>query len=205
MKVKIKRFIRIILVATLTWLVLTSISGCVGELIIPVDTGQEQDQDIEECSQNFGSYVCDFKLTDQDGEDFNLYDHRGKIIILDFSAMWCGPCKSAAMSVDALVEKFGKENVVYVTLLIENSYGEDPSQADLESWANTYGINISPVLGASREFLSQTGYQVISWPTFYFIDRNMILRDSVVGWSGPLIENHVSKLILEQDTGLEGS
>ena len=60
MKVKIKRCIRIILVATLTWLVLTSISGCVGELIIPVDTGQEQDQDIEECSQNFGSYVCDF-------------------------------------------------------------------------------------------------------------------------------------------------
>jgi len=195
---KTKRCVRIILVATLTWLVLTTFLGCAPKTVTPVDTGPEE----VVCSQTLGNQVCDFKLADQNGEDFNLYDYHGKVIVLDFSVMWCAPCRMAAMDVDPLVEKYGKDNLVYATLLIENNYGEDPTLADLDSWARAYGININPVLGASRDFLSATDYQITAWPTFYFIDRNMVLRDSVIGWSGPLIENQVSKLLVEQDTGL---
>jgi|TARA_Y100000034_G_scaffold135080_1_gene205603 thiol-disulfide isomerase/thioredoxin len=198
--VKINRCIRIVLVATLTWLVLTTFSGCAPKTITPTDINPSW----SDCSQKIGNHVCDFKLVDQNGQDFNLYDHYGKVIILDFSAMWCGPCRMAAMEVDSLVEKFGKENVVYATLLIENSSGNTPSLSDLESWAKESGIEISPVLGASRDFLNVTDYQISAWPTFYFIDKNMVLKDSLVGYSAYLLESQVSSLLAEQDTGLQG-
>lgn len=194
----IKRCVRIILVATLAWFVLTTILGCAPKTVTPADTGPAW----SDCSQKIGNHVCDFKLIDQNGKDFNLYDHYGKGIILDFSVMWCGPCRMAAMEVDSLVEKFGKENVIYATLLIENSSGNTPSLTDLESWAKEYGIEINPVLGASRDFLSVTDYQISAWPTFYFIDKNMVLKDSLVGYSAYLLENQVSSLLAGQDTGL---
>ena len=189
-----KRVIRIILVAAITWFVLTAIVGCVPKI-------EAKTPDWEACSENFGDHVCDFKLVDQQGGEVNLYDHYGKVIILDFSVMWCGPCQIAAKDVDALVEKFGSENVVYITVLIEDQYGNDPDLKDLELWSKTFGIE-SPVLGASRDFLNTTGYNITGWPTFYFIDQNIILKDQMVGYSSVVLESKVHEILRSADTGL---
>jgi len=172
---KARIIIRIILVAMLTWVFLTSVCGCTPKI-------ESNDPDWEACSETFGDHVCDFKLIDQNGEEFNLYDHYGKVIILDLSTMWCGPCQMAGMDADPMIARLGgPDKVVYVTVLIENMSGKDPTVADLEMWTNALGIEISPVLAGSRGFLNTTGYQVTGWPTFYFIDSDMILRDVMDG------------------------
>lgn len=191
---KFRRIIRIILVATLAWLVLTTVFGCAPKI-------ESQDPDWESCSENFGDHVCDFKLIDQHGGEVNLYDYHGKVIVLDLSVMWCGPCQLAAMDADDFVRSFGEENVVYVTLLIEDHYGNTPDKEDLELWAKSFGIEINPVLGASREFLNKTGYQVTGWPTFYFIDRDMVLKDIMTGYSSPIMVAKVQAILSSQDTG----
>ena len=112
------------------------------------------------------------------GKTERLYDHHGKVIILDFSAMWCGPCKFAALDVDDMVEKYGSENVVYITVLIENSSGHDPRLKDLQTWSEDLGVVNNPVLGANREWLRDSGYYLEAWPTFYILTPTMVIKEN---------------------------
>ena len=194
---KAHNIIRIILVALLTWVFLTFLcGGCTPNI-------ESNDPDWESCSENFGDHVCDFKLMDQHGNDVNLYDHYGKIIILDFSVMWCGPCQMAALDADPMVKRLGgPDKVVYITVLIEDLSGNDPDIVDLQGWATSLGVEINPVLAGSRDFLNHTGYHITGWPTFYFIDSDMVLRDSMTGFSATKMESKVRDIMRSKDTGL---
>lgn len=158
--------------------------------------------DWETCSQSMGDHPCDFTLLDQNGKEFNLYDHHGKIIIIDLSAMWCGPCQYAATEVEHLQKKYN-EDIVYVTLLLENGNYNPPTQSNVESWARVFEIETAPVLGASRNFVSNDpnqGWPLAAWPQFYIINKDMILVDSFKGVYPGLIEAKILDL-LTQDTG----
>ena len=177
-----KLILRIAVIITLMFLLASSIAGC--------RKGGDPIIDWDDCSQQTGDHPCDFSLLDQEGNEFNLYDHHGKIIILDFSAMWCGPCMMAATEVEYLQEKYG-DKIIYVTVLIENENGNQPSTDDLKRWADHFGIESSPVLGGSRSLISSdpnAGWPVGGWPQFYIIDQDMVLVQSFKGFSRGLIE-----------------
>lgn len=154
------------------------------------------------CSTEEGEHPCDFILMDQHGNQVRLYDFHGKIIILDFSTMWCGPCKTAAMSVDPTVLKYGPDEIVYLSVLIENSFGKDPDLRDLENWASSHNINISPVLGGSRDWLNSNSWHIYAWPTFFIMDRDIVLQSTLVGYNAHELEGAIEYLLSEQDTGL---
>ena len=144
----------------------------------------------EECGQNDGEHPCNFTLEDQNGDSVSLYDYYGHTIVLDFSAAWCGPCNIAATEVQSVADRLESEDFVYITILIENSTGEPPTQEDCKSWADTYGIT-EPVLRGDRSLLDasgQNGWPLSSWPTFYFIDDEMVLNTSLRGFSSSYID-----------------
>tara|TARA_R110002020_G_scaffold123681_1_gene280438 strand:+ start:796 stop:1335 length:540 start_codon:yes stop_codon:yes gene_type:complete len=176
-------------------LLASSVAGCKSETGTIIDWN--------DCSQQIGDHPCDFTLVDQNGEDFNLYDHHGKIIILDFSAMWCGPCALAALEVEEIQKKYG-DKVIYVTILIENLNQKPPSKSDLKKWAKSFGIESAPVLSGSRSLLSSDpnlGWPLSAWPQFHIIDQNMILVESFKGFYSGRMEE-VIKNNLDSDTGV---
>ena len=189
-----KLILRIAVIITLMLLLANSIAGC--------RKGGDPIIDWDDCSQEVGDHPCNFTLLDQEGKEFNLYDHHGKIIILDFSAMWCGPCMLAAMEVEELHKKYG-DNIVYITVLIENQNHNPPTKGDLRKWAQHFGIESAPVLGGSRDMISSDpnkGWPLAAWPQFYIIDQNMILIDGFKGFRRGLIESIIVDN-LESDTG----
>jgi len=189
----LKRILRIAVVALVAWAVFSCVLGCKPKVDEPA---------WDVCSNELGQHPCDFKMMDQNGKQVNLYDHYGKVIILDFSAMWCGPCMMAAMDADEIVKKFGEDNVVYITVLIENSSGDAPIQKNLEDWAEAFGIEINPVLAGSREWLAESDYHLEAWPTFYFINSKMIIKEYQRGYSKFNVEGAVQKLLPQNtDTG----
>ena len=157
------------------------------EVEFPGDTGEAVPSPItwEECSQNMGDHPCNLSLKDQNGNDFSLYDHYGKVIVLDFSAEWCPPCQAAAAEVQATQN--AHDNLLYVTILIETNEGRAPTPEDCGEWADEYGITTAPVLAGNRGVLDHTatyGWPLTSWPTFFFITDEMILHTSLKGF-GP--------------------
>lgn len=189
-----KLILRIVVIITLMILLANSVMGC--------KKGDDLVIDWENCSQQIGDHPCNLSLIDQKGNTFNLYDHHGKIIIIDFSAMWCGPCQMAAFEVEELQKKYGDE-IVYVTILVENSNYKPPTKADLKRWAKSFGINSAPVLGGSRDLLSSDpieGWPLTAWPQFYIIDKNMVLTESFKGfYPGRMEEVILSNL--QHETG----
>lgn len=67
-----------------------------------------------------GEEMRDFTSKTVDGADFTLSDNKGKVIMLNFWATWCGPCVEEMPAFPRLVEKYG-DDLVIVTVNI----GED--------------------------------------------------------------------------------
>lgn len=154
----------------------------------------------EECGGALGDHACDFTFKDQADEEWNLYDHYGSIIVLDFSVMWCGPCQSAASQVAAHVSKYSSDDVIWVTVLLQNTAGGSVSLEDVQSWQNLYGIpSQSPILQGNNSIVDSTavsGYPVMSYPTIVVVDRDMVMYQGVHGWSQEMVEGWIDELLL---------
>jgi len=103
----------------------------------------------------------DFTLKDQNNRLFRLSSHKGKYIHLDFSAVWCSPCRIQAKYMHEVEEDFKNKNFISVTLLL---------RANLESqklWAKQYQV---------KHVLSDTNHEVARLFKAYGVPVNIILN-----------------------------
>jgi thiol-disulfide isomerase/thioredoxin len=152
-----------------------------------------------ECGHDMGDNPCDFTLADQNGDDWNLYENYGSIIILDFSAEWCYYCQVAAADAQTVQDAYEEVDLVYVTLMIDDASGNAPSQDLVSRWADHFGIT-APVLMGSRDLIDSgdgEGWEISGWPTFYFIDREMKISKVMQGYSDETMITIIDLMLLE--------
>ena len=150
------------------------------------------------CSNVVGDHACNFTLLNQKGEEVSLYDFYGKVVLVDFSTEWCGYCRVAASEAQRMQDKYGEENFVHITVLVETSSGAEPSPDDLQLWMDTYGITSAVVLSGSRSMLDpsdESYWSVTGWPTFFILDRDMKVFDILRGYSIQMLEEIVDEAI----------
>ena len=153
------------------------------------------------CSYEVDDHPCDFTLKDQDGKDWTLYDYYGSIIILDFSTEWCGYCQLAASESETFRAQYIDDNVLYITIMIEDRYGDSPPAEDIvDYWVEYFGIT-EPVLSGDRTMLDstgETGWPVAAWPTFFIIDRDMTLHEKMQGYNGATLMTIIDGILVEE-------
>ena len=137
------------------------------------------------CASGEGDHPCNIIAVDHNGDEFDLYANYGSLVVIDLSAMWCGPCNEAGAHAQEVQDAYANDDLIYVTVLVENSHGVPPSDADIQQWADAYGNTTSPVIPGDRGMLTSSGgsWDLTSWPTFFYIDREMVIRDVDKGYN----------------------
>ena len=107
-----------------------------------------------------------------DGKTFNLADYKGKVILVNFWATWCGPCRMEIPDLIALQEKYGPRGFVVVGLADERDKETNPSMslAAVARFAADAKMNYPLLLqpeGIRNDFGGVSGL-----PTSFLIDRN---------------------------------
>ncbi len=153
-----------------------------------------------DCSSSEGDHPCDFTLKDHLGNDVNLYELYGKPVIVDFSTMWCYYCQLAGYDVKEVADLYSEDDLVYITVLVQNFGGTPPTQSDLVEWTNHFGIGdiSTPVLAGDQYMIATTpeeGWYVEAWPTFYFIDSEMTIKMYLRGYSEAAVNAGIESII----------
>jgi peroxiredoxin len=142
------------------------------------------------CATAKGRANFDFTLKDIDGRSVRLSDYKGKVILLNFWATWCGPCK---MEIPELVEAYAHyrhRGLVILGVLSE----DDPPEEDLRAFMNDFGVNY-PVLRENVEFSDSFG-QLWALPTSFIIDRHGTICTKHMGVvSKEMLEREIKGLL----------
>jgi thiol-disulfide isomerase/thioredoxin len=109
-----------------------------------------------------GKAAPDLVLTDIQGKAIKLSDLKGKTVLLDFWATWCGPCRADGPSLDKLYQKYGGSNLAVIGVSVDE---ERPVvQKFLSQHPHKYPI----VLTTENEM--PRAYQIGVFPTYVVID-----------------------------------
>ena len=80
----------------------------------------------------------DFSLRDINGAVYDLYEHKGEIIVLNFWATWCGPCKAELPHLDAIDKTYADRDVDVVVISVDAA--REVSKAKSYIKARKYGF-----------------------------------------------------------------
>jgi peroxiredoxin len=122
-----------------------------------------------------GNLAPDFHFEKPDGQTVSMSDFRGNVVMLNFWATWCGPCRFEMSSIQALYEddRWSEKGLKVLTV---NS-GESPSK--VETFMKENGLSF-PVLLDVRSDITQA-YNVRALPTTFFIDENGVIGEIKIG------------------------
>lgn len=115
-----------------------------------------------------------FALKTLEGKTVKLSDYKGKIVLIDFWATWCPPCKKGIPDLIELQKSYSKDLVV-----VGISLDQERTIKDLKPFIENYGINYPVVLGDQKVVLDYGGVNAI--PTSFIVDQKGFIVDSHVG------------------------
>jgi thiol-disulfide isomerase/thioredoxin len=112
-----------------------------------------------------GKPAPDFTLQTLDGKNVTLSSLRGKGVLLNFWATWCGPCKIEMPWFVELQKEYGPQGLQIVGVAMDDS-----STQDIQTFVKEMGVNYPVLLGKEAVGQAYGGVDVL--PTTFFIDRN---------------------------------
>jgi thiol-disulfide isomerase/thioredoxin len=121
----------------------------------------------------------DFTLNDLDGNAVSLTDFRGKVVIIDFWATWCPPCRKGIPDFVDLQKEFGDGKLVVLGVNLDQGR-PDQIVPMVRQFADNYKINY-PVLMHDFNIVNAYG-GIESIPTTFVVDKDGRVRQGVVGY-----------------------
>lgn len=146
-----------------------------------------------------GEVFPNFTTTDQFGGEVSLYQFYGYVILVDFSAGWCSPCRDSASQAEDIWEEYREDGFIILHAMIESNSSASVNQTFLESWVEDYDIEF-PVVDADSSTepygaysgLYSAGLNDGYIPYMILLDQNMELVET---YSGSGLESRIKSKV----------
>ena len=125
-----------------------------------------------------GKLAPEIILNDLNGQAVKLSNYRGKVVILNFWASWCPPCKSEMPELDKASREFASgADAVLLTVNLTDGSSETVDKARKYIDDNKYSISVL----LDTQSRAASAYNITSIPTTYIIDKQGVIVNYIVG------------------------
>lgn len=101
---------------------------------------------------------------------------KGKVVMVDFWASWCGPCKQSFPAMEELHKRYGEKGLVIVAINVDEKRG------DMEDFLKKNAATFAVVRDAGQKLVEQAG--IATMPSSFLIDRDGKVRFVHTGFKG---------------------
>ena len=130
-----------------------------------------------------GSQAPGFTVLDSEGTERSFQDYRGKVVLVNIWATWCGPCKEEMPSMQRLWQAIASEDFEILAVSVDAPFGQRDAfgraGGDLWSFADSLGLTF-PVLHDAEGTLQST-YQTTGVPESFLVGRDGIIKRKIAG------------------------
>jgi peroxiredoxin len=143
-----------------------------------------------DAEKSVNSKALDFSLKDAYGKPLSLSSLKGKVVLVNFWATWCPPCKAEMPSMNRLYNEIRSRGFEIVAISTDNSI------SPVKDFLAKNRIDFPVLFDETKSVTRQ--YHVFSMPTTFLIDRGGMIVEKFYGeedWTDPVIRKKIERLL----------
>jgi cytochrome c biogenesis protein CcmG/thiol:disulfide interchange protein DsbE len=140
-----------------------------------------------------GRVAPGFELKDLSGQRVSLERYRGRVVLLDFWATWCAPCRLAIPELIKLQERYRDKGLAIIGMSMD-----EPRQfpdAYMRAFKEKYKINYRVIRTTPEVTKDYFGTGNMAIPTLFVIDREGRIREKIVGYVPGAVEKSLKGVL----------
>jgi peroxiredoxin len=139
-----------------------------------------------------GFAAPDFTLETLDGQAIALSDLQGQVVLINFWASWCLPCREEMPAIQQVYEQYRDQGFVVLAVNLQEQ------DAQVVAFVDQLELTFSVLMDRDGDVFER--YRVMALPSTFFVDRAGVIQDLAVGGllSRPFIESQVAPLLAQE-------
>ena len=159
---------------TLRWMIAGGAALALALLTLPIGLAGTHAHAVAGVGETAMAAVCDaearpanldFTLQDQEGNDVSFESLKGKVVLLNFWATWCGPCKIEIPWFVEFAERYADDGLVVLGLSVDDTVDK------IQAFADEYDVSYPMLVGLGRDDFQEAYGPIWGIPMTFFIDR----------------------------------
>ena len=137
---------------------------------------------------NQGNQARDFTLETLEGDELSLRDYRGNVVLVNFWATWCAPCRDEIPDIQATYEAYQDDGFVVLGVNVEES------RQQVEPFVTALGMTYPVLLDETGQVLKM--YRAIGLPMSVILDRDGVIQVRHIGYvTAAQLERYLVQLL----------
>jgi thiol-disulfide isomerase/thioredoxin len=140
-----------------------------------------------------GNVATGFSEVDANDLTITLESLRGKVILLEFSTMWCGPCRAEAAELMGLYNAYRERGFVIVQCIYQDEDHNPADRADLLRWMQEFAISFTVFNDPDKSTVN--AYKLTAIPLNIVIGRDFVIRYRQEGYYPAAVKQAIEGLL----------